>query len=191
MKISHIVLAATAFLAAAPVAGAATGQEVADELVLCMQHREDAARLACFDRLARRATAQLESGATLGAQATGPGRTVPRAGEPGAPLAPERAAPAPAAPVNTPEAEFGLERSRTAKAGRADSIRSRIPGEFLGWEGDTIFELENGQVWRQTDSTRVGMRRMNPEVEISRGILGGFFLSVDGLNRRVRVERVE
>jgi hypothetical protein len=183
-----------AFLGVAPGAGATAAQEVADELVLCMQHREDAARLACFDRLARRATAALESGASLGAQSADARRAPPRAAPPDAPAAPasaERTAPGPVAPASTPEAEFGLERSRTAKAERADSIRSRIPGEFLGWEGNTIFELENGQVWRQTDSTRVGLRLTNPEVEISRGILGGFFLSVEGLNRRVRVERVE
>lgn len=31
-----------------------------------------------------------------------------------------------------------------------DVIESRIEGEFEGWDGDTIFELENGQIWQQS-----------------------------------------
>jgi hypothetical protein len=29
-----------------------------------------------------------------------------------------------------------------------------ITGKFRGWEGNTTFYLENGQVWRQTNDAR-------------------------------------
>ncbi|RTR40151.1 hypothetical protein EKG38_05370 [Shewanella canadensis] len=29
-------------------------------------------------------------------------------------------------------------------------IKSRVNGEFKGWEGDTSYELVNGQVWQQS-----------------------------------------
>lgn len=31
-----------------------------------------------------------------------------------------------------------------------DVIESRIVGEFRGWEGETEYALQNGQVWRQS-----------------------------------------
>lgn len=191
MKTAALVIALTAFVATGPAAGASLDGEIADELVLCMQHRDDAARLACFDRMARRATAALEAGTSLGTRTRTPAAATEQApASAAAPTAPAgTAVTATAAPA--PEAGFGLEQQRSRKSERTESIRSRIPGEFLGWDGETIFELENGQVWRQLDSTRLGMRVVDAEVEISRGILGSFYLSVEGFNRRVRVERIE
>src|SRR5262249_55974145 len=31
-------------------------------------------------------------------------------------------------------------------------VLSRIVGRYSGWEGKTVFTLENGQIWRQTSS---------------------------------------
>ncbi|HRP35811.1 MAG TPA: hypothetical protein PLI48_08020 [Gammaproteobacteria bacterium] len=187
LAVTAATLAAAQLMAVAPAA-AQTETVIADQLVLCMQHEEDGARLACFDRLARRATAALEAGTSLGAPVAGVA-----AARPAQPAAPAATARGPeAVPAAAPEADFGLEKSRAREAARqVDSIRSRVPGLFLGWTGDTVFRLENGQVWKQVESGSFGMRLENPEVEISRGWFGGYFLSVEGLNRRVRVERVE
>jgi hypothetical protein len=188
MKLSRLAITAVSLALAAPLAAAQTETLIADELVLCMQHEEDSARLACFDRLARRATAALEAGTSLGAPA--PAIAASGVTQPQAPAAGARPPESP--PTASPEADFGLEKARAREASRqVDSIRSRVPGLFLGWTGDTVFRLENGQVWKQVESGSFGMRLENPEVEISRGWFGGYFLSVEGLNRRVRVERVE
>lgn len=193
MKLSRlaviaVTMAAATLALAAPLAVAQSETAIADQLVLCMQHEEDSARLACFDRLARRATAALEAGTSLG---TPP----PAAAAAGVAQAPAPAAgprPAETPPTASPESDFGLEKARAREAARqVDSIRSRVPGLFLGWTGDTVFQLENGQVWKQVESGSFGVRLENPEVEISRGWFGGYFLAVEGLNRRVRVERVE
>lgn len=29
------------------------------------------------------------------------------------------------------------------------AVRSFIDGEYNGWNGDTIYELDNGQIWKQ------------------------------------------
>jgi hypothetical protein len=37
---------------------------------------------------------------------------------------------------------------------RRERFTSVITGKFRGWEGNTTFYLENGQVWRQTNDAR-------------------------------------
>ena len=70
-------------------------------------------------------------------------------------------------------------------------VNSRIVGSFNGWDGNTEFELENGMVWRQAERGSFPTREMhNPEVEIRPGMFGTWNLSVEGYNRRVRVERI-
>ncbi|MBB5015144.1 hypothetical protein [Rehaibacterium terrae] len=74
----------------------------------------------------------------------------------------------------------------------AGPIVSRILGEFRGWDGtNTVFELENGQVWQSTDpAARLAVRLHDPVVRISPGFMNAWFLSVDGYNARVRVKRI-
>ncbi|MFT3829942.1 MAG: hypothetical protein QM691_09590 [Opitutaceae bacterium] len=112
------------------------------------------------------------------------------------------AALAPAVPEKSPatesvprgEAAFGREQEVQEKVAREreipDSIRSRIAGEFRGWSGNTVFQLENGQVWRQAGSGSAFLRLDSPEVTIERGALGAFFLRVEGIGGRVKVKRI-
>lgn len=73
-----------------------------------------------------------------------------------------------------------------------EQFQSRIVGEFSGWSGNTLFELENGMVWKQSENDRFRMQPVeNPRVTITPGILGSWRLSVEGHNRAVRVERIE
>lgn len=95
------------------------------------------------------------------------------------------------------EAEWGFEEtlpSRRAEAIERDEtprqIVSRIDGSLNGWSGNTLFVLDNGQVWRQTDQTRVSARLDNVEVTISRGAFGSYRLQPSTLNSSVRVRRV-
>jgi len=76
--------------------------------------------------------------------------------------------------------------------GGAESMESRIDGEFTGWNGDTVFHLQNGTVWEQTDNERLVVRNVltNPKVTIERGFFG-FRLRVDGYNSRVQVQRIQ
>ncbi|MFA5057094.1 MAG: hypothetical protein WC485_03190 [Opitutaceae bacterium] len=86
------------------------------------------------------------------------------------------------------EARVGLtEESKTAV------IRTRITGRFNGWSGRTIFRLENGQTWVQTNGDdRVWLSTLeNPEVEIYPAGLGGWKLRLVGTGYWLHVRRVK
>lgn len=71
-------------------------------------------------------------------------------------------------------------------------IVAQVAGEFRGWSGsgDRI-ELQNGQVWETTDpAAQLAVRLQSPTVRIEPGMLGAWFLTVEGYNSNVRVRRV-
>ncbi len=110
-----------------------------------------------------------------------------------------RHVPLSAEPLRAPEADQPATASTTEdtrglrqRPEQADGpIVSRVVGPFTGWDGNTVFELENGMVWRQNESgTFYIPETHSAEVEISESLLGGWRLRVKGYNRRVSVERV-
>lgn len=72
-----------------------------------------------------------------------------------------------------------------------EGVRTRIVGEFRGWDGDTIFRLENGQVWRQRLPGNWHYRASAPEVELSKNFMGYWMLRVLEADRAVGVTRIE
>jgi len=133
-------------------------------LLRCRGLTDPAARLACYDAL------------------------VPAAAPPPAARAPERpatSAPAPAAPPD----RFGLQTPATEVA---QAVDSHIPGEFRGWEANSRLTLANGQVWEVNDGSRGALAPVvDPKVRVRRGVLGSFYLEIEGLNRSPRVKRVK
>ena len=95
----------------------------------------------------------------------------------------------PPATQENPE-DFGKEQTRQFSKTNLNRIQSRYLGEFTGWDGDTVFRLENGQVWQQIESDRMSWKAANPMITIQRGFMGSYQLSVEGVNRRVRVKRI-
>ena len=68
-------------------------------------------------------------------------------------------------------------------------VDSFIVNDFNGWDGDTLFELQNGQIWQQVGpgiETHVAVR---PRALIFRGG-GGAKLHVDGVDSTVLVEQL-
>jgi len=61
----------------------------------------------------------------------------------------------------------------------------------MGWDGDTVFQLENGQVWQQIDPSYLYSRAESPRVTISRAAFGSYLPHVEGIGRTVRVQRLE
>ena len=72
----------------------------------------------------------------------------------------------------------------------ADQITSRIIGEFKGWNGETVFELENGQVWQQSGNGLLIVRLTNPKVTIKKTRFS-YKLSVEGYNASVSVRKIK
>ena len=69
-------------------------------------------------------------------------------------------------------------------------IRSRIDGVFKGWKGDTIFPLINGQVWQQAEYGYLYHYAHRPEVTIYKSGTG-YKMKVEGVDREIRVKRIE
>lgn len=149
-------------------AGAALADDAA--ILKCRAQPDIARRLACYDAIPVAASAA-----------------------PAAPPAPMAAAAAPAAPAVAPEQNFGLRPVvKKQKDAEPASIRSSVVGRFYGWAPGTIFTLANGQVWKVTDDTDAVLPIMqNPNVEITRGLLGAYFLQVEGHVNTARVARVK
>ena len=76
--------------------------------------------------------------------------------------------------------------------GSKEPITSTLQGEFRGFGKGRRYVLANSQEWEQTDSTTVaGVRRTDPEVSISPGVMGVWYLQIKGVNTKAKVQRVK
>ena len=70
-------------------------------------------------------------------------------------------------------------------------IESRIKGEFKGWEGETVYELTNGQIWQQSSYHYHYHYAYQPQVLIYRSG-GGYKMHVKGDNdKEISVRRLQ
>ncbi|MCH7510173.1 MAG: hypothetical protein IIB68_10115 [Proteobacteria bacterium] len=196
-----IFLAIACFLLLTPRYGFA-----AESLADCAAINNSNARLACFDKLAG-ASGQADTAPV----AAVPAPAMPAASTqatPPAPVASTETAPIPvSAPITTSAAPatepapvtgvssyqdiFGLENQAAVKG--VKKISSRIINDFDGWDGRTVFRLENGQVWVQKDvnSTMSWRGSSHPIATIKRKAFNSYLLKVEGVNKSVRVNRVK
>lgn len=84
------------------------------------------------------------------------------------------------------EAEFEAE-----KEGERKEFVATIPGHFTGWTGDTVFELENGQIWRQTTGGTYRVSMDDPAVVLYPAAFGGWRLRLQDYGPSIGVERVK
>lgn len=93
------------------------------------------------------------------------------------------------------ESAFGHEEILAAKVIKIqkvpNEIQSRIVGPFRGWTGRTLFVLENGQEWKQSESGEFDVNMDTPEVTIRKGLLGVFYLHVKGYGTSIKVRRIK
>ena len=83
------------------------------------------------------------------------------------------------------EDDRGFETKKTKKKDRKP-IQSTIKGKFSGWDGKTVFVLENGMIWEQVDKDKFHTREVeNPVVTIEPKAFRNWRLSVEGLQFRV------
>jgi hypothetical protein len=71
-----------------------------------------------------------------------------------------------------------------------EAVESEIRGDFHGWSGDTVFELENGQVWKQSAYDYEYDYEYNPKVVIY-PMDSVFKMKVDGVKGTVEVRRLK
>ena len=78
------------------------------------------------------------------------------------------------------------------KDSEREIIESRIDGKFSGLYGKTIFRLENGQEWTQTESGSFSNGKYDhPKVRIKPMLFGSWLMSVPACGCDVRVERTK
>ncbi|MET3010086.1 MAG: hypothetical protein ACI4N1_12065 [Stenotrophomonas koreensis] len=76
--------------------------------------------------------------------------------------------------------------------GSDEPIVAVLPGRFSGFAKGRQYLLDNGQVWEQTDDARLsGASGNDRQVRISPGLMGAWYLQVDGINTRAKVRRVK
>ena len=110
---------------------------------------------------------------------------------PAAAARPTTPAPA-AAPAPSAEERFGREQiEREPEPDVPDQIVARLKGEFRGWDGKTVFRLDNGQVWQQRVGGKYRSRTyVEPEVIVEKGRFG-YYLRLAAGGRSVGVKRLK
>ena len=139
-------------------------------LLRCRTFKDSAARLACYDALVVPAVQGL---APAPAPAAGAAAS----------------APAPQAMQRETVEQFGVPQKDREVA--LDAIESTIPGKFEGWGPRDRIQFANGQVWQINDDSKGYHDIVNPKVRVRRGLLGAYYLEIEGTNRSPKVTRVK
>ena len=69
-------------------------------------------------------------------------------------------------------------------------LEARIVQPFTGWSGQTLFRLDNGQVWRQRIKGRYMFSGDDTRVVIARNMLGFYVMTLVSTGRAIGVEPV-
>ena len=97
----------------------------------------------------------------------------------------------PQAAAGNNEDERGFEFTKMKDMPRK-AINSRLVGTFNGWDGQTVFRLENGMIWQQVDKDKFYIKAVeNPMISIEPGAFKTWRLSVEGYKSHCRVKRIQ
>ena len=69
-------------------------------------------------------------------------------------------------------------------------LEARIVPPFTGWSGQTLFRLDNGQVWRQRIKGHYMFSGEDTRVVIARNMLGFYVMTLVSTGRAIGVEPV-
>ena len=169
--IPFIVLSCPALAQQAPI----------EKVYACVDVLEASARHACFDAL----IPELKRARTgsIAIPTTPMVKLQQQTAELDAPKAPPSPLTAPVVPPTN--------RAAMAPAPSVDRITLAVKAISIGADGRTRFTMENGQVWKQVDTTRLRNLGSGPwTAEIRKAALGSYLLTVNKSGAAVRVERV-
>jgi hypothetical protein len=100
----------------------------------------------------------------------------------------QNATPPTTAPACVPRAVSAPQPAAAAEATPTAIVESRIDGDFDGWDGETVFRLENGHVWQQNAKGAKYHFATRPAVRIS-GTPA--MLHVEGFAPSIEVRRIK
>ena len=81
-------------------------------------------------------------------------------------------------------------RQSVVTGGCVPAVESNIDGEFNGWEGETIFKLDNGEIWQQSEYSYTYSYSYRPEVTIYQ-VSGGCRMKVEDEDETIMVKRIK
>jgi hypothetical protein len=77
-------------------------------------------------------------------------------------------------------------------AGSNEPVSGHLQGTFSGFAKGRSYTLDNGQVWQQIDNASLSSAHLDsPQVRIAPGLLGTWYLQIEGYNTRAKVRRVK
>jgi hypothetical protein len=165
------------------------------EVLACVEVPRDADRLACFDAAMLKAAPQSRARAEARAAETARINAAEASAAAAAAAAAAKAR-ADAAAVAAEES-FGAQGMASRGAdrnapppGELQAIESRLAEILVNQSGLGVFLLENGQLWRQVDTSRRPNIRVGDPVTISRAAMGGYHLNFVKQKGWVLVKRV-
>jgi len=71
-----------------------------------------------------------------------------------------------------------------------NAIESYIDGDFEGWSGDTVFKLDNGEIWQQASYAYTYHYAYHPKVLIYKDG-SRFKMKVDGVSSTIEVKKLK
>lgn len=98
-------------------------------------------------------------------------------------------------PVVTPEQVFGAESLRRPKevreAEQAQTLEATIEEILTAARGELVLILSNGQIWRQNEVQTLPPVKVGDPVEIKRGVLGSYRMTLKKQYRTINVRRIK
>ena len=73
----------------------------------------------------------------------------------------------------------------------SEPVKAKIRGSFNGWSGNTVFALDNGQVWKQRAGSFYRHEGSDYKVELKRNFFGGWEMTMISSGKTVLVTRVK
>lgn len=154
-------------------------------MLSCKQIDNSLRRLVCFDELAKKIDR------TTDKQTSAPAKMLVKETK----VETNKPVPANVSKSSKPEitseakTKFGYENKQST-----DDMIQQIEAKIIDIKksayGNLIITLDNDQIWRQTDSSRLKLSE-GELIKVTRGSLGSFFIGKENANRRIRAKRVK
>lgn len=154
----------------------ATAASLNSAIKQCAAETNSLKRLVCFDKVA----ASIDNF---------PSTTIASAKTKNVAQAKSQPAPQAKSTASTSKGNFGIEAKKAAESYEAqqDGVIAKIA---LNGRNEATITLTNGQVWQQTEMSKVRLQ-VNDAVVIKRGVLNSFTLKKKGKKRKMKVKRTK
>lgn len=86
--------------------------------------------------------------------------------------------------------KLAIKAASAKKAMRSQTYSATIIGDFSGWQGKTIFRLDNGEIWRQKGASKYRYQGSDRTVSLKQNWAGGWEMEVKATGKRVLVKKI-